>query len=292
MAAAFRTCGLSPVDKQEVLKNLPRKNREDGNASRQLLDETFAERLEQLRGASQPARKKRGKKVPPGRSYTALPSSSEEEEESEGEDVERLLEEDGDRLLEESEVDSEEEEEIIRPASKRSRCIPDDEDEDEAEPRPSSSRAEPRPSSSRAKPRPSSGGASSSPAEDFPVGAFVVAMYEGTWYVGQVEGEDPDEEAEGFTLIQYMERKGDNRFVWSKKDLLKTLNTDILLQTEPPIPVSTRGFFGLPSDTLRNVEKLVKEWSILILRIKNFKPFFLSIFDLFQPFFRKLLTFL
>ncbi len=91
-------------------------------------------------------------------------------------------------------------------------------------------------------------------------------MYDGSWYVGQVEGEDPDEETQGFTLIQYMERKGDNKFVWSKKDMLKTLNTDILLKTEPPIPVSSRGFWGLPQQTLKIVEKLVKEWSILILR--------------------------
>ncbi len=60
------------------------------------------------------------------------------------------------------------------------------------------------------------------------------------WYIGQVEGEDPDQEEEGYTLVKYMEKKGHNRFVWGTDDILKTSNNDILLLVDPPIPVSNR----------------------------------------------------
>ena len=47
-------------------------------------------------------------------------------------------------------------------------------------------------------------------AEMFPVGGYVAAVYDGDWYMAQVEGEEP----EGYTLLKYMERKGNNQFVW------------------------------------------------------------------------------
>jgi hypothetical protein len=47
-------------------------------------------------------------------------------------------------------------------------------------------------------------------AEMFPVRSYVAAVYDGDWYVAQVEGE----ETEGYTLLKYMERKGNNQFVW------------------------------------------------------------------------------
>lgn len=270
MEASFRTCGLFPIDKQQVIKRLPRK---DGNATanRQLLDETFGERLENLRGVDKQISKKRGKKVAPGKSFTAV----DEDETSESEE-----EADNPLTMEESEVEDSEEE-LARPINKKIRgSVETSSDESEAEPQPgpsgssnsSKGKAVPNSSNIKAKNISSSSSSaknvssSSSQPEEFPVGTFLVAMYEGTWFVGQVEGEDPDEEAEGFTLIRYMERKGDNRFLYSSKDILKTLNTDILLKTEPPIPVSNRGFWGLPQETVKIVEKLVKEWSILILR--------------------------
>jgi hypothetical protein len=79
-----------------------------------------------------------------------------------------------------------------------------------------------------------------------------------------VEGEEPEEETEGFTLLKYMERKGVNQFVWGKvSDRLKTLYTDILLKVEPPIPVSSR-LWGLPKDVVKEVEKLFRVlWSII-----------------------------
>lgn len=111
MAAAFRTCGLVPVNKEEVIKNLPRLNQADATANRRLLDETFGERLQALRGVDQPKKKQRGKKVAPGKSFTAPDSSSSEE------DADNLLmSEVEDRVEEDSE------EEIVRPTTKRIRA--------------------------------------------------------------------------------------------------------------------------------------------------------------------------
>jgi hypothetical protein len=48
----------------------------------------------------------------------------------------------------------------------------------------------------------------------------VAAVYDYELYVAQVEGREP----EGYTLLKYMERKGNNQFGWgSGKDTLKTI---------------------------------------------------------------------
>ena len=96
-------------------------------------------------------------------------------------------------------------------------------------------------------------GPSSGTAELYPVGSWVVAVYRAEWYVAQVEGEEPEEEEEGFTLLNYMERSGFNQFRWGKKkDVLKTRNCDILLKIDPPIPVSSR-HMGLPKNLVSKV---------------------------------------
>ena len=88
------------------------------------------------------------------------------------------------------------------------------------------------------------------------VGSFVAAVYDGEWFVAQVEGEEPENEVEGFTLLNYMEKKGKNQFVWgTKRDKLKTNNRDILTTVDPPIPVNARTF-GLHADVVRVVENL------------------------------------
>ena len=38
----------------------------------------------------------------------------------------------------------------------------------------------------------------------------------------------------GYTLLQYMDRLGSNKFLWGKKpDLLRTIDVDILMKTPP-----------------------------------------------------------
>ena len=89
--------------------------------------------------------------------------------------------------------------------------------------------------------------------QGYQVGSFVVAIYENHWYIAQVEGEDPDEETEGFTLLHYMDLKGFNQFSWGeKKDILKTNDKDIICAVSPPIPVSSRAM-GLKREDLDKV---------------------------------------
>jgi hypothetical protein len=35
----------------------------------------------------------------------------------------------------------------------------------------------------------------------------VVTTYDDEWYIALVEGEEPDEETPGFTMLKYMERR-------------------------------------------------------------------------------------
>lgn len=297
MEAAFRTCGLHPIDKEQVLKRLPRTDQLTVSTNRLLLDQTFGERLENLRGVDK-EKKKRGKKVPAGKSFTAVENSSSEEDDDEGLMVE-------DSMVRDSETEDSEEEVIqpkkIRASIETSSSESDMEAEAEAFPTAPASTANPSmrvlstldggpdtgpSSSSKGKSVPCSKVTAKNTATGsrvgptYAVGEFVIAMYDGLWYIGVVEGEDPEEEVEGFTLIQYFERKGDNRFVRSNKDLLKTLNSDILLTIDPPIPVSHRDFWGVPLNTLKIIEKLVKEWFLLFswhffIAFSNFKLIFL-----------------
>ena len=93
----------------------------------------------------------------------------------------------------------------------------------------------------------------------------VVAIYEDDWYIAQVEGEDPDEETEGFTLLNYMYLKGFNKFSWGKKkDILKTNDRDIICAVSPPISVSSWAL-GLNREDLEKVRKYSNQkWLKLI----------------------------
>ena len=105
----------------------------------------------------------------------------------------------------------------------------------------------------------------------YAVGSYVVATYDDEWYIALVEGEEPEEETAGFTMLKYMERKGRNQFVWgTAKDTLKTNNKDIVRQVDPPVPVSSR-LWGLDKDEVKDVENRMRvKWSIIVL----FCPFF------------------
>jgi hypothetical protein len=103
------------------------------------------------------------------------------------------------------------------------------------------------------------------PAPLYAVGSYVVAVYDDEWYIAQVEAEEPENECPGFLLLKYMERKGPNQFVWGSKDMLKTIDTDILREVEPPIPVSSR-LWGLPKDVVKDIDRLMRvKWSIIVL---------------------------
>jgi hypothetical protein len=173
--------------------------------------------------------------VPAGKSHT----EEEEEEVEEETDDEEL---DVDSLLEE-----EDEDETPRSGlqKKARQIVSSDEEEEEELPELDQAGAE------------AGAGPSSGNTDLYPVGSWVVAVYKAEslaeWYVAQVEGEEPEEEEEGYTLLNYMERCGFNQFRWGKKkDVLKTRDRDILLKIDPPIPVSSR-YMGLPKHLVDKV---------------------------------------
>jgi hypothetical protein len=197
-------------------------------------------------------------KVAPGKSYSARDKSDDDDEEEEEEEEEEETETDVDELLENVEVpvasSDESEEEVMptRTANKTSRTLSSSEDEEEHE-------------------EDDDGFEPVAKEILYPVGSYCIAVYDQNWYVAQVEAEEPENECEGFTLLRYMERKGANQFVWGKAvDTLKTINRDILLRVEPPIPVSSR-FFGVPKSVAKEADKLLMVmWSIIrifILRV-------------------------
>lgn len=95
-----------------------------------------------------------------------------------------------------------------------------------------------------------------------------------------MEGEEEENETEGFTLLCYMNRMGRNQFSWENKpDILKTLNQDILLKTEPPVPVSSR-YHGYPNNILKKVEALYRVSRFTVVYFKF--NFFLNLASFFN----------
>lgn len=264
---------MYPVNRDRAMERVPHRQMQvDTENARRLLDSTLGERLEALRGVDKAAvKKQRGKKVrvPAGRSYTADPVEEHEQDEMEQkENVEPGRKEKtkkGRPRVEETETELETESEAedlpdldqekdeddpgegcsrnIYGQQSRERVVEDEEAEEESRERAvEDEEAE----------------------EEYRIGSFVVAMYEKFWYIAQVEGEEPEDECEGFTLLKYMVRVGPNQFVWGDKaDRLKTLNSDILLRVEAPIPVSNR-FFGMPGHIVKKIELMLRVlWSII-----------------------------
>jgi hypothetical protein len=85
LPAAFYKCGLYPVDVEKAVERIPHRNMECPASTKELLDSSFGEKLDQLRGFSKTAKPKRGKKikVPAGKSYTAVQEEDCENEEAE-----------------------------------------------------------------------------------------------------------------------------------------------------------------------------------------------------------------
>ena len=107
-----------------------------------------------------------------------------------------------------------------------------------------------------------------SDVEEYPVGAFVAAIYEDDWYIAQVEGEDSDEETDGFVLLKYMKptsQKNENSFVWPERaDLLKTNIDDIIAKVDPPIPRLSSRAFGLCDKDFDIVKNKLVKWFLFI----------------------------
>jgi hypothetical protein len=74
----------------------------------------------------------------------------------------------------------------------------------------------------------------------YPAESFIVAVYQGDWYVGQVmnkDGEPEAEESDSYLLVSFMVKMKGEQFKWpSRSDILNVLKDDVLFSCAPPIP--------------------------------------------------------
>ena len=77
--------------------------------------------------------------------------------------------------------------------------------------------------------RPSSQSAGPSGDRGYSVGLFECVHYNCVWILVQVEGQEEEEE-NGYTLVNFKERKGHNSFKWGAKDQLNVLIKHILME--------------------------------------------------------------
>jgi hypothetical protein len=102
-------------------------------------------------------------------------------------------------------------------------------------------------------------------SQDYPPDSYVVAIYQGDWYVGQTmskEGEPEAEEGEQYVLVSFMERGTGDLLKWPKRsDILNVLKEDILFSCQPPVPCaatsSSRSFtYSLSKAEAKKAKKL------------------------------------
>jgi hypothetical protein len=103
---------------------------------------------------------------------------------------------------------------------------------------------------------------SSNIIREFLPGSYVIARYVGNWFIAQVENEQTNI-LPGYMHLRYMAKKGRNRFMWEKPDILSTLDQDILLKTPPPVPVTSR-FMGVSENIAKQADRLLLVHVVLI----------------------------
>jgi hypothetical protein len=92
-------------------------------------------------------------------------------------------------------------------------------------------------------------------------GTMVVAVYEGEWFIAEVMEEQERGVPGGYTRLKFMAIKGNNVFAWpNKEDRVITYNEDILLENIDPIPLNSRGHFGLNEKDLKRVQS----WMVVV----------------------------
>jgi hypothetical protein len=188
------------------------------------LDKALLQRLE-IRRFGDPSKKRpRGQKVPAGQSYTDR--VEDEEEDTDDTDEDELDE------MDENEVNEDENE-----------VNEDNEDEFEDEVEAVLQGAE--------------AGGLPDELPEVCAGSYVVAVYEGQWFLAEV-CRDQSQVKDGYTKLEYMAIKGTNAFTQpSKPDLHITLDEDIILKNVSPEPVNSRGCLGLSKKDLSKVLSLM-----------------------------------
>jgi hypothetical protein len=271
--SGFEACGLYPLNVGRPLSRLPEQDKEvETQVQKELL-----KKLENMRynqpASAQANRPKKKEKLPAGASYTCLPGRKPqvgvavnvelEGEEVEGEEVEGEEVEGEEVEGEEVEVEGEEVEEVELEISseddfnagdssavqrsaataKKARKEFWGSESDSSEDKESSDQEKAEEDGSEESERECEREKAKDSEELLP-GTYVVAVYQGAWYLGQVLDKKEERLAlrqQEYTYVSFMQRvggSGDN-FKWPEKpDKLNTLREDVLFVCGAPIPAA------------------------------------------------------
>jgi hypothetical protein len=248
LPTAFEKCGLFPINRNKVLERIP--STMGSVAIARHLDTQLLRRLE-VRRFGEGKKKPRGKKVPAGQSYSRveegsseedndlddLDSNSELEEEEAGPSKQHNKEQD--KNVEEDSSEEEDNEELPDLNKEQDKNVEEDSSEEE------DNEELPDLNLDRPTRKP---------------GSYVVALYEGEWFVAEVV-EDQSNVPNSYTRLSYMLIKGKNSFSWGpKKDIVVTLDEDIILEDVELEPVNSRGHFGLKK---KDMQKIIS-WMVVV----------------------------
>ncbi len=249
----FESFGLIPFSLQKALSKLPQEEREvESNMQQQLLNKLNNMRYSQPAPAQAPHPRK--DRLPAGASYTCLPGQQDEvcmpgecEEEMMVEVLDRSLAQPGNSRKEDS--DSESEAELILHASnstgKRARREFWGAENEEVTDEEDNEKESVEDSEEDSGEDTVEGEKVDDPEECqypyYPAGSYVVAVYQGAWYVGLVLEKKNEKQAlpqEEYLFMQRLEKSGD-LFKWpDKQDKLNTLREDVLFACGAPAPAS------------------------------------------------------
>lgn len=270
IVSGFEATGLYPASVQRALTKLPAEHREVQSAVEQQLLNTLSEMRYNPGKTTCAERPRKKDKLPPGASYSSTPAglrvnpAAGEEEEDEVEEMEDEVgvrsdsgadsdsSDDLEQALSSGESDIEEAFESVSVSgggeAERNRRA-----EEASSRAKEKKRAE---ESSKAKEKRSW---CAHAQEDFPVGSYVVAIYQGEdWYVGQVLDKAVEPEADKndlYFFVNFMEKGKGDVLKWPVKlDMLNMLESDILFMCEPPLPVSSSSSSRSVSFTLNKAE--------------------------------------
>jgi hypothetical protein len=240
---------LYPISVEKATSKLPKELDmavEAGTAVQKELLKTLNEMRFNPPPTKHAQRPKKNQKLPAGASYTCPVASEnhseEEEEEEESSDSD-------------SDTDSDERsrvvQNIVARLGKRRHLDDDDEEEEEEEEENADDLLQGEDQGGDREDEDQEGGDQgrdqqgedqSPPAVDqhYPAKSFIVAVYQGDWYVGQVmdkEGEPEAEESDCYLLVSFMEKMKGDQFKWpNRSDILNVLKDDVLFSCAPPIP--------------------------------------------------------
>jgi len=88
-------------------------------------------------------------------------------------------------------------------------------------------------------------------------GELVVALYEGSFFVAEILG-NQEHMPKNYLRLSYSSIRGQNVFCWpDRKDIMATLREDIILKSVKVEPLNSRGHFGLTKADFNKVKNIM-----------------------------------